>query len=127
MEALLQARDVMWTSLQFGEALPKGPHRESFTLSGDWLDTARTLATLDGVISVDTSIAHLAGAMGLPVAILLPYSPDWRWGLRAPRTPWYPTATLIRQTAPRDWAGVLPMVHRWIADLHLASSSINSP
>lgn len=127
IEMLLEVPDVEWTSLQFGEPLPGSPQRGAVTLAGDWLDTARTVAALDGVISVDTSIAHLAGAMGIPVAILLPYSPDWRWGPAGSRTQWYPSASLIRQTAPRNWGGVIPMVHRWIADRLDSARAITSP
>jgi tetratricopeptide (TPR) repeat protein len=121
LSTLLDVPDVLWTSLQFGEAVP-GAHDgiDKIVLRGDWLDTARQIRGLDGVISVDTSVAHLAGAMGTPVAILLPFSPDWRWGLTTDRTDWYPSAHLIRQRAPRDWAGTIPAVHDWIARLRSA-------
>jgi len=73
-------------------------------------DTAALLQVLDLVITVDTSVAHLAGALGRPVWILLPYAPDWRWMLERADTPWYPTATLYRQPAIGAWAPVLDRV-----------------
>jgi tetratricopeptide (TPR) repeat protein len=73
----------------------------------DFTDTAALVAELDLVISVDTSVAHLAGALGKPVWILLSYLPDYRWLLDRDDSPWYPTATLFRQTAIGDWDGVL--------------------
>lgn len=78
----------------------------------DMQDTANIVAGLDAVVTVDTSVAHLAGAMGKPVHILLPAAGvDWRWG-EAARTPWYPTARLHRQTQPGDWGPVLAGVAR---------------
>ncbi|MCY0385964.1 hypothetical protein OVY01_01635 [Robbsia sp. Bb-Pol-6] len=76
-------------------------------LDGDFLDTAACVAALDLVISVDTAVAHLAGALGRPVWILLPYLSDWRWMSERRDSPWYPTATLFRQAVPRDWRGVV--------------------
>jgi ADP-heptose:LPS heptosyltransferase len=73
----------------------------------DFDDTAAVLALCDLVVSVDTAVAHLAGAMGRRVSILLPYQPDWRWMLARADSPWYPTARLYRQGAPGDWAGVI--------------------
>jgi tetratricopeptide (TPR) repeat protein len=70
----------------------------------DFDDTAALIANLDLVISVDTAVAHLTGALGKPVWILLPYAPDWRWLLARSDSPWYPTATLYRQLRPGDWA-----------------------
>ncbi|EPY01138.1 tetratricopeptide repeat protein [Magnetospirillum fulvum] len=72
----------------------------------DFGDTAAVLAGLDLVISVDTSVAHLAGALGRPVWTLLPYHPDWRWGLGTDKTPWYPTMRLFRQKKPGAWEPV---------------------
>ncbi len=80
----------------------------------DFADTAALLARLDLVVSVDTSVAHLAGALAKPVLVLLPYTPDWRWLLGRNTTSWYPTARLYRQATPGDWGEV---VARVVADL----------
>jgi tetratricopeptide (TPR) repeat protein len=76
----------------------------------DFADTAALLEQLDLVISVDTSIAHLAGALALPLWTLLPYMPDWRWMHDRTDTPWYSSARLFRQTVPHDWHGVIEQV-----------------
>ncbi len=73
----------------------------------DFQDTAAVLALCDLVISVDTSVAHLAGAMGRPLWVLLPFWPDWRWTLDGARSPWYPDARLYRQGADLDWDPVI--------------------
>ena len=70
-------------------------------------DTAALIDAMDWVVSVDTSTAHLAGALGKPLLLLLPFAPDYRWGLERPDTPWYPSARLLRQTAPGDWGPVI--------------------
>lgn len=73
----------------------------------DFADTAAIMANLDLVVSVDTSVAHLAGAMGRPVWILVPFASDWRWLKGRMDSPWYPTARLFRQPAPGDWTSVI--------------------
>jgi hypothetical protein len=70
-------------------------------------DTAALCACMDLVIAVDTSVAHLAGALGLPVWVLLPHMPDWRWLLERSDSPWYPSARLYRQQRARDWSAPL--------------------
>jgi len=100
---------VRWFSLQVGAKEPPplpglvdlGAHFRDFS------DTAWALAHLDLVVTVDTAVAHLAGSMGLPVHLLLPFFPDWRWQLEGRTTPWYPTVILHRQPAPGTWAPVL--------------------
>jgi spore maturation protein CgeB len=72
----------------------------------DFRDTAAVVGNLDLVISVDTAVAHLAGAMGKPVWVLLPLGADWRWPPNGSTTPWYPTATLYRQDQPGTWRKV---------------------
>jgi ADP-heptose:LPS heptosyltransferase len=76
----------------------------------NFADTAAIIAELDLVIAVDTAIAHLAGAVGKPVWILLPFDSDWRWLLGREDSPWYPTARLFRQKQPRDWTPVIETV-----------------
>jgi len=77
---------------------------------GDFADTAAVIAHLDLVITVDTAVAHLAGAMGKPVWTLLPFAPDWRWRQHSAHTPWYPTMRLFRQPAPGAWEAVCQSV-----------------
>jgi tetratricopeptide (TPR) repeat protein len=74
---------------------------------GSFVDTAAAVDTLDLVISVDTSVAHLAGALGRPVWLLLPYALDWRWMRDREDSPWYPTMRLFRQDKPQAWDGVI--------------------
>ena len=76
----------------------------------DFSDTAALCAQLDVVLSVDTSVAHLAGAMGQPTWLLLPFLPDWRWLLDRDDSPWYPTVQLFRQSESRRWEPVLARV-----------------
>lgn len=80
--------------------------------SGDFSDVAGLIANVDLVVAVDTSIAHLAGAMGVPVWIVLPWNAEWRWMTRRADTPWYGSATLFRQPAPGDWDSVIADVLR---------------
>ena len=84
--------------LQFGDALK------------DFADTAALVSELDLIITVDTSVAHLAGALAKPVWLLLPYIPDWRWLFDRDTSPWYPTARLFRQDESRSYDGVIARV-----------------
>lgn len=112
--ALAHAPSITLFSLQKNaraEALEKiGAVRDIAPALEDFADTARVLARLDLVITVDTALAHLAGAMGRPVWLLLPFAPDWRWGLGQGTTPWYSSMRLFRQSAPGDWKGVIGRV-----------------
>jgi tetratricopeptide (TPR) repeat protein/ADP-heptose:LPS heptosyltransferase len=76
----------------------------------DFADTAALIQNLDLVISVDTAVAHLAGALGKPVWTLLPFSPDWRWMLKREDSPWYPTMRLFRQQKPGEWELVISKI-----------------
>jgi len=81
----------------------------------DFTDTAALCALMDVVISVDTSVAHLSGALGKPTWLLLPNNPDWRWLLNTDTSPWYPGMRLFRQPADGDWAPVLQRVTHSLA------------
>ena len=83
---------------------------------GDFADTAAAVGQLDLVITVDTSVAHLAGALGTPVWTLLPWVPDWRWLLDRDDSPWYPTMRLFRQPAAGDWDAVIGEVGAALRD-----------
>jgi tetratricopeptide (TPR) repeat protein len=114
---LLRAIRANWISLQKGDAagqletLPNDIYAvDGSSRDEDLAETTALVATLDLVITTDTCIAHLAGAMGKPVWILLPWLADWRWMQQVESTPWYPTARLFRQSAPGDWAAVLDRV-----------------
>ncbi len=85
-----------------------GPELEDFT------DTAAVISLCDLVVTVDTAVAHLAGALGRPVWVLLPFVPDWRWMLERSDSPWYPSMRLYRQPRLRDWHSVIEQV---LADL----------
>jgi hypothetical protein len=76
----------------------------------DFADTAALVATLDLIISVDTAVVHLAGALGKPTWLLSRHDACWRWGRDRDDSPWYPTMRLFRQTTPGDWAGVIRRV-----------------
>lgn len=111
---LADIENVQWFSLQ--KSMPSSPVNTSnipLTLTDwttelrDYADTAALIDELDLVITVDTSVAHLAGALGKPVWIMLPYVPDWRWMLDQKTSPWYPTAVLYRQPQTGDWMSVL--------------------
>ncbi len=78
----------------------------------DFADSAALFAELDLIITVDTAAAHLAGALGRPVWLLLPHLPDWRWGIETEQTPWYPTMRVFRQTTPDAWEPVVERAAR---------------
>jgi tetratricopeptide (TPR) repeat protein len=95
----VRAEDVELLS-NAGNITDLAPHLNNFA------DTAAIVANLDLIISADTSVAHLAGALGRPVWIMIPYTPDSRWLTNRTDSPWYPTARLFRQSRPRDWISV---------------------
>jgi Tetratricopeptide repeat len=86
-------------------------------ITGDFRETAAAVSNLDLVVAVDTSVAHLAGALGIPVWVLLPFNSDWRWLLNREDSPWYPSAGLFRQTRWGDWEGVFARVAEALRDL----------
>lgn len=115
--ALAKCRQVRYFSLQKG---PGGEELKNPPTGMDWVDwsdelhdfsnTAGLIENLDLVIACDTAVAHLAGAMGRQVWVLLPFAPDWRWMLDRVDSPWYPTMRLFRQSRPGDWSSVLETV-----------------
>lgn len=125
-------KQILATPMVTFYSLQKGAHREALKTDAaiqagtlpvvdlgdrltDFAETAAIVQQLDLVITVDTAIAHLAGALGKPVWILLSFTPDWRWMLARTDSPWYPTARLFRQPQRRDWARVCQQVKRAIA------------
>ena len=100
--------EIASSGLTFAGALPE---------SVDFAETASALTHLDLVITVDTAVAHLAGALGCPVWILLPHVADWRWLLDRDDSPWYPTAKLFRQTAPQAWTPLVEKVVGCLAEM----------
>ena len=82
--------------------------------SMDFIDTAAVLANCDLVISADSGVVHLAGALGIPTWVALCYVPEWRWGLKGENTPWYQGMCLFRQPSNGDWKSVIEaMAQRW--------------
>jgi tetratricopeptide (TPR) repeat protein len=103
-------KDTVLVSVQKGEPLAQvGSYYGAAPLLnlgpeiGDFEDTAAIVENLDAMVTVDTSVAHLSGALGQRTLVLLPFAPDWRWLRERSDTPWYPTMTLYRQGRPGDW------------------------
>jgi hypothetical protein len=112
---------IQWFSLQKG---PRAAAADSAISLTDWTadladlaDSAALIANLDLVLTVDTSLAHLAGAMGKPTWVLLPYAPDWRWLLDRADTPWYPTMRLFRRPKIGDWQTPIAAVAKALSAL----------
>jgi hypothetical protein len=108
VEQLFRIPGLAWQSLQWNEATepPLDPLG-----NGDFLETANTIARCALVITVDTSVAHLAASMGVETWILLPHHGEYRWLKHRTDSPWYPSATLYRQERPGDWSGIVGRVH----------------
>ncbi len=135
LASLAAIQDVSLVSLQFGYgseqlATCSFTHRviqlptPLDTSGGAFMDTAAIIASLDVVATTDTSIAHLAGALGKPVLLMLGKVPDWRWLIEGDTTPWYPSMTLIRQRTLGDWTDVMRTVVervRWMAARNAAN------
>ena len=113
---LWQVPGVRWFSLQVGPrgadlaAAPPGMVTDLAPLLGDFADTAAALGALDLLVGVDTATVHLAGALGRPAWLLLPYAADWRWMRDAERTVWYPSLRLFRQSSPGAWPDVIARI-----------------
>ncbi len=93
----------------------------------DWSETAAAISGLDVVITVDTAIAHLAGALGIPAWVMLPFAPDWRWMLGREDSPWYAGMRLFRQERPGDWARVAERVATSLVSVVRPAYTINIP
>jgi thioredoxin-like negative regulator of GroEL len=108
LPAITGFHGVEWISLQQGAEVPSAvPNLATLPPLRSWATTAATLARLDGLVTTDTGIAHLAGAMGVATWVMLQAAPDWRWGSTGATTPWYPTVRLLRQPRSGDWAAVV--------------------
>ena len=105
-QSLFKKDEFEFHSLQLNEPIPSIVQDRSFEMT-NFKATADIIDDLDLVITVDTSIAHLAGAMGKDVWILLSFAPDWRWGYQGDTSPWYPTARLFRQNYREPWSEVI--------------------
>lgn len=105
-----------------GLAIPDGG-----TWCSNFAETAALVQSLDLVLTVDTAVAHLAGGLGKPVWLLLPYDPDWRWLLQRQDSPWYPTMKLYRQTHPHDWSAPLAQIATDLTHLMSGDLSILQP
>lgn len=114
---LLGTLEVQWYSLQKerspaeADILRQTGVIDCQPYMADFLDTARLIQQLDGVVSVDTAVAHLAAALGKPTWILLPFVADWRWFWHRCDSPWYPSAHLIRQPQRNDWSGAIAQLY----------------
>jgi len=121
LEPLLDVAGAHFVSLQTWEAARQvadaAPATRARVLDvsadlQDFSDTAALMMNLDLIITVDTSVAHLAGALGRPVWILLPWQADWRWHDEGEKSEWYPSARLYRQPALNDWVAVVNQVKK---------------
>ncbi len=131
--ALQKVKGPRWFSLQKG-----GEAEAELTASGaeiidlapslaDFRDTASAIEALDLVITVDTSVAHLAGALGKCTWLLLPHVPDFRWMLDRADSPWYPSMRIFRQAVPKHWDGVFREVHQALRELTSSPPSRRTP
>jgi tetratricopeptide (TPR) repeat protein len=103
---------VHWINLQHGPAARTIGLPDLTPWMTGYAETAALIENLDRVVTVDTSVAHLAGALGKPAFVMLPHAPDWRWMLGRPDSPWYASVRLFRQDTAGDWGGVLDRVMR---------------
>ncbi len=106
LKPLAAIEGINWNSLQVGwnSALPF-PMTDNTSRISDFTDTAALISHLDLVVTIDTAVAHLAGALGKKVFLMVPFAPDWRWMQWWDDSPWYPTMRLFRPIYPADWSG----------------------
>jgi tetratricopeptide (TPR) repeat protein len=126
LAALLAVPDIGWISLQVGPRSGECVPHDVADLSSrliDFDETAALIGTLDLVIAVDTATAHLAGALGCPVWLMLPHAPDWRWMLGRADSPWYDSFTLFRQPSPGDWRDVTDRIAARLAGWRIGRSA----
>lgn len=117
LRSLFELPGTEWIGLQAGSARDHAPASLPLApCTTSWSETASLLVGLDGLVTVDTGIAHLAGALGIPTWILVENVPDWRWGLSGDRTQWYDSVRLVRQPHPCDWAGAIERLHDFLSD-----------
>lgn len=117
LRPLLALDHVKWISLQKNRGAGDSPEEIASSGLTDWTsdltdyaETAGLIESLDLIVSVDTSVAHLAGAMNKPVWVMIPFAPDWRWLLERTDSPWYPGLRLFRQGEYGDWSGVIDAI-----------------
>jgi tetratricopeptide (TPR) repeat protein len=110
LDRILAVSGVSFVNLQVGPRAGEADLADLSPCLTDYAETAALVASLDLVITVDTSIAHVAGALGRPAWVMLPYAPDWRWILGRDDTPWYASLRLFRQEVPGDWDAVTASV-----------------
>jgi hypothetical protein len=110
--ALFARKDIQWVSLQYGAVSAPIVVDQSVDQMLDIDRFAAQIAAMDLVITIDNSTAHLAGALGVPVWVLLPFAADWRWFRGREDSPWYPTMRLFRQPERGDWGSVMERVLR---------------
>jgi hypothetical protein len=128
LAGLFELPDVAWINLQLGAGREELQAVQTPILDWgdeqtDYAETAALMAELDLIITVDTSIAHAAGALGRPVWIMLQYIADFRWLLNRADSPWYPTARLFRQPQPGDWTALVSGLRAALADFAVERSS----
>lgn len=131
LSSLADLADIQFFSLQMGDAKrqldlsPLATIVVDFTSQiHDFADTAALVEQLDLVITIDSAVAHLAGSLGKPVWLLLPFAPDWRWLVDRSDSPWYPTMQIFRQKQLGDWDSVIDQVHSALSDLQRKNKKI---
>jgi ADP-heptose:LPS heptosyltransferase len=132
LEPLLDVEGTHFFSLQMGPGAEQLATVQAKITNlapgiGDMADTASLLKNLDLIITVDTSVAHLAGALAIPTWVMIPFAPDWRWLLDREDSPWYPTMRLFRQPEFGDWQSVLLRVHAELAALADGDRTVLAP